>query len=209
MVNVKFKTISALVMISLISNSFAKDLGSFGETYTIAEQDFLEFIQSKAANFEQSGKSQAVKETMKQAAIRYRDRPPSVSGVTTAVENKTFDFDPSITLDHNIYGNGGQLIAVAGTRINPLVYVPLTKTLIFINSDDNKQIKWAAALDEKLKGKDKIILVDGSVLQAENSLNKKVYFDQNGRITTRFNIEHVPTTVVQNGIFLKISEVKL
>jgi len=36
-----------------------------------------------------------------------------------------------------------------------------------------------------------------------------VYFDQNGELTTRFGITGSPAVVVQDGLRLKIDEIKL
>lgn len=102
----------------------------------------------------------------------------------------------------------GKLIAQRGTHVNPLVLAPLNKTLIFYDADDKEEIEWVSKLDKKLNGKDKLILVKGSILQEEKRFSKSIYFDQAGRLTNRFNISHVPATVTQEGNKLRINEVK-
>ncbi len=198
-----------ILLSSMSHYSYAKNFGTFGETYPITETDFLEFIQSKALAYQKSGQWQETLNSTRDQAEKYRDRPTMVDGLSKAVVSKVWDFDPSITLDHNISTPDGKLIAIAGTRINPLVYVPLSKTLIFIDADDKSQVLWAVKLDEELVGKDKVILVNGSVLAQEGAFKKAVYFDQGGRLVKRFSIEHTPATVAQNGLKLRIHEVKL
>src|SRR6185437_14514015 len=89
-----------LISISMLHPAFAKDLGVMGETYPIVEIDFLEFIQSRAATFQQTGQWQNLQNKIQQDAIQYRDRPKRVSGISRAQNTKSWLFDPSIRLDH-------------------------------------------------------------------------------------------------------------
>jgi conjugal transfer pilus assembly protein TraW len=189
--------------------AFAKDLGVMGETYPIAEVDFLDFIQSRAANIQQSGAWQALQDKSQQKAVQYRDRPKAVAGMLRTQTAKSWHFDPSIVLDHDVKTHEGKIIAARGSRVNPLQVVSLSKTLIFYNSDDPEQVTWVIMQDKKLKGKTKLILVNGSVLNQEKHFKKAIYFDQEARLTSRFGITHVPAIVRQEGWTLRIEEVKL
>lgn len=191
----------------LASHLSAKDLGVMGDIYPIEEPDFLEFLQSRAAVIEKNGGLQQLQNKMQQDAVQYRDRPKPVSGIQTTHDNKSWDFDPSIVLDHDVLTPEGKVIAVAGTHVNPLVYISLKKTLIFYDADDEAQVKWAVAQDIQRKGQDKLILVNGRLLSEEKRFGKPIYFDQKGLLTTRFSIKHVPATVSQNGLLLHISEI--
>jgi len=193
----------------MIEDIYAKDCGVMGETYTIIETDFLEFIQSRIESMQQNGKWQQVQVNMQQHAIQYRDRPHAVKNISRAEEVKSWKFDPSIVLDHDLTTHEGKLIARAGTRINPLEYMSLSKTLIFFDGDDETQVKWVIELDKKLKGRDKLILVNGSVINQEKKFSQSIYFDQSGTLTLRFGITHVPATVTQNGLRLRITETRL
>lgn len=187
--------------------AIAKDLGTFGETYPIAEEDFLEFIKRRLSELEQQGEWKKVQEKMVVNTEHYRDRPTPVAGINMTTQTRTFLLNPGITLDHDVTDSNGKLIAKAGSFVNPLIFVPLTKTLIFYNADDAAQVKWAQTKDRELKGKDKLILVGGSVQAEEKRFNKSIFFDQSGRLTTRFKITHVPAFVSQDGVMLKITEV--
>lgn len=207
-----FRSLITIVMISTVCIStcvYAKDLGAIGQVYPINEVDFLDFIQSRALAMQQNGLVTKLQNDMQKSAALYRDRPTAVVGLTPAIESKSWLFDPSIVLDHDVISQDGKIIATQGTRVNPLVHVSLSKTLIFYDADDKKEIEWVTQLDKKLKGKDKFILVKGSILNEEKRLSKQVYFDQSGRLIARFNIKHVPALVSQEGAYLRISEVKL
>lgn len=96
-----------------------------------------------------------------------------------------------------------------GTRINPLDTHRLSKALIFLDEEDKAQEQWALALDQQLKGKDKIILLGGSVLNAEKHCRKAIYFDQGRRLIRHFGIKHTPAWIVQENSYLLIREVAL
>jgi conjugal transfer pilus assembly protein TraW len=198
-----------LISISMLHPAFAKDLGVMGETYPIVEIDFLEFIQSRASAFQQTGQWQHLQNKIQQDAIQYRDRPKRVSGILRVQNTKSWLFDPSIRLDHDVRTPDGKLIAYSGARVNPLALMTLSKALIFYNGDDPDQVAWVMAQDKALKGKDKLILVNGSVLQQEKRFNKSIYFDQERRLTSRFGITHVPAIIIQEGSKLRIKEVAL
>lgn len=152
------------------------------------------------------------KETQKKAEL-YRDRPVP-SRLSHAEDNRSWLFDPSIFLDRDIFAQDGKKIASKGKKINPLLYVSLNKILVFYDADDKKEIEWVNEfLKEQNKQKDhkkniKLILVNGSILNEEKRTLSPIYFDQSSRLTNRFGIKNVPATVRQEGLFLRITEVK-
>jgi type-F conjugative transfer system protein TraW len=207
---IQLSAISVLILCAFITKAtYANDLGVMGETYPILEMDFLDFIQSRIEQIQKNGQWQALQNRATQSAISYRDRPPRVVGITRARETKSWKYDPSIVLDHDVISPDGKLIAVAGTRVNPLNFITVTKTLIFYDSDDETQVKWVLEQDKKLNGKDKLILINGSALDQEKRFKKPIYFDQSGKLTSRFSITHVPAIVYQEGTVLRVAEIKL
>lgn len=196
-----------LFILSLPLSVSANDLGLFGKAFPILEPDFLKVLQTRVSKLSRTGYFYQLQNAMKIQASRIANRPPPVIGISTTEVPKTWDYDPSITMSQDIKAPDGRLIVKAGTRYNPLSQIQLDETLIFYNADDKEQVRWAEKLDKQLKGQDKLILVNGSILSQEKLFNKPVYFDQFGRLTTRFNIKHVPATVKQDGLRLKVSEV--
>ena len=116
--------------------TLAKNLGVMGPVYPIEEPDFLQFIKTRVETLENNGQWQKVETTTKAHAQQYRDRPTPVPNVTHAVKDKRWLFDPSVTLDEAITTPEGTIIAAAGTRVNPLARISLSKTLIFYDADD-------------------------------------------------------------------------
>ena len=94
-------------------------------------------------------------------------------------------------------------MVAAGTKINPLVISPLTKTLFFIDARDQRQLLLVKKLAEP---EDKIILLGGSVFKAGEFLKRRVYLDVPG-FHTRMKIKNLPSIVSQEGDKLKVQEV--
>jgi conjugal transfer pilus assembly protein TraW len=204
-----FPHLFIFVIMSMSLPIYAKNVGTIGQIYSIKEVDFLEFIQSRALSMQQNGLLNRLQNDMQKNAEEYRNRPTPVKNVAHSTETKSWILDPSIILDHDVLTPEGKLIAAQGTRVNPLAYIALSKALIFYDADDKKEMQWVLEMDKKLNGKDKVILVNGSLLIEEKRLGKQVYFDQSGHLAERFNIKHVPAIVIQEGQHLRVSEIKL
>ena len=202
------KIIVIMFGIGLFAECHAADLGNLGQVYPIIEEDFLSFIQSRISSMQKSGEWDQIQNTFRQNVQRHADRPTVVGSISVATENRTWRFDPSITLPYDLHDHEGRLVVQAGTTINPLKTISLHHTLIFFDGDNPDQIIVVKNAETTFKGKTKLILVKGSVSDNEKRFNKPIYFDQEGRLVNKFNIKHVPAIVEQDGLYLKISEVK-
>jgi conjugal transfer pilus assembly protein TraW len=179
-----------IVLSSAIHLADATSLGTDGEVYPIVEPDLLQLIQANVA-----AQSQAFRE-WNQNNYERMDRQPRVEGLSRTQQSRVVLFDPTVTLPN---------IGV----INPLDTVSLTQPLIFYDADDKQQVQWVQQIDQQLHGNAKLILVGGSVLSQMQLFHKKIYFDQEGKLTARFQLKHVPVLMTQEGKHLKIQEVAL
>jgi conjugal transfer pilus assembly protein TraW len=110
-------------------------------------------------------------------------------------------------MERDIRDQKGNLIAPAGQRINPLDFVSIRQDLVFIDGDDSEQLAWATTRYTDLKAK--IIFVRGSPVEQMTAKKRRFYFDQQGKLTSRFGIEHTPAVVTQAGKVMRVSEVVL
>ncbi len=202
-----FNKIASLFLILGAFNTYAKDLGILGETYVIAEKDFMEYLKERVEIMTENGAWDEVKQKLVMDAQKLRDRPRPVENISKTLSPKSWFFDPSIVLENDIKNEKGEIIALQGKRINPLEYTSLTKAILFIDSDDKEQLAWASKQNKMLLNKTKIILVHGSLLETEKELKSVIYFDQEGRLVKRFGIRYVPAVIVQEERGLRISEV--
>jgi len=185
---------------------YAKDLGVVGQVYTILEDDFLQLVEARYQSMKNNGEWDRNIKAWQKQIIDNVERPSPVLGLTQTTVHRSYYVDPSIELAHNIYAADGQIIANAGTVVNPLDRMTFHKTLLFIDADNPKQIAWAIKQDRERDGKTKWILVNGSISDTVKSQQKPVYFDQGGKLISHFKIEHVPAMLYQNGKQIKIEE---
>lgn len=183
----------------------AKNLGVRGHTWEIIETDLLTHLKAKASAFAGNGGLDAWQKDAERQVRSYVETPPPVADVTPALEDRSRLFDPSIRVAEDIHDHEGRLIAKAGTLVNPLDYVTLSKDLLFIDGRDEAQVTWALGIKRPAK----IVLVAGPVAALMREHKRALYFDQKGLLTRRFQIAAVPASVSQDGRRLRIQEFPL
>lgn len=189
-----------------ISGGIAKDLGTFGEMFPIAETNLVEAIQSKLAKLEQDGSLKNYQAQVQSKVEAKLKRPTAVSGVVHTKKPKTFTFDPSITVTADLKDHKGNVFHKKGEVVNPLHYRSMTKPLVFIDGYELKHIEWALKVLKKYPMA-KVILVKGEPLKLMDELGIAIYFDQFGKLTQKLGIGQVPALVTQDNNLLKIEEV--
>lgn len=205
----KLINISLAVAIAMCSQTQAKDFGTFGHTYPIDEPDLLQDIQTKLVNLEESGMIKQHQNEIVEKTKRSLANPPAVKGLTKATQYREYCIDPSIVVPYDLKDHEGQIFQKAGTKYNPLGPTPLRTKLVFIQGDDEDQVRWVQETFFDLDIKVKVILVSGAPFALMESWDKPVFFDQGGVITSKLEIKAVPAVVEQEGRHLKISEIYL
>ena len=203
-------TLVAAVLIfgGVATGSRAEDLGTVGQTYAIAEPHLLNYIEQTLRQKERSGELANLEEQAKSRVIESIRHPKPLAGIRPTQVSRTFYFDPSIKVEQNITDDKGNIIVPAGTTKNPLEVVSLSKHLLFFDGSDPQQVRHARALIDHYGGKVKPILVAGSYLDLMKAWQLSVYFDQQGVLTRKFGITQVPALVSQEGLRLRIDEIK-
>lgn len=182
----------------------AKDYGQVGTVFPVIEQDLLRVIEMRLKTMQADGRLDAFNQKLKANTEAKVRRPPPVPGIATAIAARSWLFDPSIVIDHDIRDTKGNFIAKKGQRVNPLDFIVVSTPLVFIDGDDEAQLAWAM----KKHGQNaKIIMVRGSPLEAMTRHQRRFYFDQSGILVRRFGIQAVPALVVQEGKAMRISEI--
>lgn len=196
---------ACLLSIVICNGALAADLGVIGDTYPIREENLADVLKQRASELVSGEKWDSLQKQWRDRAQEYRDRPLPARTFQTIKSTKSFLLDPSIELDHDIESNEGRVIAKKGARVNPLKFVTLTETLIFLDGDDVRQVKWAKGQERQFQ-KIKIILLSGSIAATEKQFKHPLYFDQGGAIAAKLQVEFVPAIVRQEGLTLRIIE---
>jgi conjugal transfer pilus assembly protein TraW len=185
----------------------AVDHGQIGQAWPIAEPDLLEVIRSRLEQARATGGLDALNARFARRAKARIQRPPPVAGIGTAVADRTWEYDPAVTIQGDVRDHKGNLLAAAGQRINPLDTISLVQKLLFIDGDSPAQVAWAMRQGDDLKAR--VILVRGAPFDLIKANRRRFYFDQEGSLTTKFGIVHTPASVEQNGRILIVREVAL
>ena len=215
MLTSKNQLIILLVLTIAILPVYAKDFGTQGHSYQISEQEFLQMIAERLNKIDMKKEQ----EKMQRVVHDRVENPRAVEAVKPATSTRSFYFDPTYTLDKDVVFPCGKILHRAGTQVNPLEHMDLNRRLLFIDARRIEQVKWLREEldkplpDQKEAVEDKVILVSGSPSTLKKLLKdehkNKVYFDQNGELTARFGITGSPAVVVQDGLRLRIDEIKL
>jgi len=189
-----------------IGGAHAEDLGVIGPVYEIAEKDLLAFIEARLRAKEQSGELAALHREATDRALRLIEEPPPVAEVGKATKARTYYYDPSVVVPANITDEAGRVLIAAGTKVNPLDAVSLSKPLLFFDARDPRQVRQARALIASHRGQIKLILTGGSYMALMRRWKLRVYYDQQGALIKQLGIRAVPALVSQEGKRLKIDE---
>ena len=182
----------------------AKDYGQLGTTTPVIEPDLLAAIEARLLAVQASGKMAAMQKALAARTEAKVKRPPPVAGLSATTTTRTWTYDPTITVGSDIFDHQGHLIIPAGRRINPLDTVGLRQSLVFLDADDPAQLRWAVSKTTALNAK--LILTNGSPFAVMKAEQRRVYFDQGGKLTSKFGIRHTPAVVEQAGRALKVTE---
>ncbi len=186
----------------------AKDLGTHGKVYPIAEKDFLNVILDRAQGEVDSGQWNQRVDKWKKRAIAKTNRPDGII-LPRSEATESHLYDPSTITPNEIRDTAGRLIHPAGTKVNPLSMTTMSKQLLFIDGDDRTQVSWMMEATKDVPDKFKVILTNGPVIDLMNELNRRLYFDQKQKLVKELAIKKLPALVYQEGLYLRIDEVAI
>jgi conjugal transfer pilus assembly protein TraW len=200
------RTVLLIALLTALPCS-ARDLGTHGRVYPLVEQDLVEVMMAKAQAEVDSGQwARQIDEWRDQA--RERAARPKGIVLPRAEQDRSFHYDPSIILSHDIRDASGVLIYPKGTQVNPLDFVSMTQGLILIDGDDPEQIDWMLGLKDLAAFK--AVLTNGPILDLMQRHNHRLYFDQHQRLVNKFGVKALPARIYQDGArYLRVDEVAL
>ncbi len=200
------RTVLLIALLTALPCS-ARDLGTHGRVYPLVEEDLVEVMMAKAQAEVDSGQwARQIDEWRDQA--RERAARPKGIVLPRAEQDRSFYYDPSIIVSHDIRDASGVLIYPKGTQVNPLDFVSMTQGLILIDGDDPEQIDWMLGLKDLAAFK--AVLTNGPILDLMQRLNHRLYFDQHQRLVNKFGVKALPARIYQDGArYLRVDEVAL
>lgn len=173
------------------------NLGSFGPTVQVGEEDIIEVMQKRAAEYDWKGAAEG-------ALDRFWARTEKHDLPRTQVR-RTLTMDPTIEVQKTISAPDGTVIAAAGDRINPLEFAPFQPVLAFFDPGDLEQVQWAKAVVEASEAP--VILMASQLrsldgLEGLGRMSDEIgtrIFKLPNDVRERFNLQVVPTIVRAHG----------
>jgi conjugal transfer pilus assembly protein TraW len=202
-----FRIVVLIAAAALLPAAPAADLGVIGPTYPVGEQSALELIMQRLHAKERTGELAKLQEEGTRLALNSIKNMPPVAGIVTAVDRGQRLIDPSVTYTQAVTTDDGRIVIPAGTTINPLEVMGLSKTLVFFDGRDSEQADAVRQLVAQGGERIKPILVAGSWLDLTKAWKTQVYYDQHGTLSQRFGIRAVPAVIRQHDKMLVLDEI--
>lgn len=191
-----------LIKGDLVSLSYAisrfreelKDYGTFGNLYSVKEEDILKVFASK---------QKGIEERLRERLSEIKDKMMVLSKYDGYFEyankDRIYYINPKVILEDNIYDHKGDVIIPKGTVFNPMEYAKLGRYIV-IDGNSQKQVEFA--LNGNFK---KIILISGNLQKLITTYGKPFYF-ANDELIERFRIKRVPAIIEGDGEYVKVTE---
>lgn len=194
--------ISILVLSLLpMSQGWAKDLGTFGAVYPIAEPDSLSELKEKAAKVDWKRHLDREKLTRKVRSFM----PKDLKRLPAARRDRAFLSDLSYSLDVDIPDGKGGILYPKGYTFNPLDYIRFQRTIVVINGKDRRQVEWFRNSPWFKDVNAMLLLTDGSYFPLGDRLRRPVFY-ANSLIVGRLGLKAVPSVAQQKGRYLEVRE---
>ncbi len=188
------------------AGTVSTDLGVVGKVYPVAERSLLAALMERLRQAQSSGEFARIEQAARQRWQTYAQQPPG-QHFPRAPKTRTRQLDMTLTVEHNLADADGNVFAKAGTRVNPLAMMQLSKDILLFDAADAAQAVWAKQYITTSKRPVKPILTAGPVLQLMQDWNVQLWFDQGGYLAKRFRIEYLPVVLRQRGELLELEEV--
>jgi conjugal transfer pilus assembly protein TraW len=195
--------ITIILAIGMHGETLAKDLGKYGATYPITEEDAISQLKKAIAKYDWEKFKIKQKEKIKNF------KPKDLVDLPVAKEDKVFKVDMTGAIKEDIIGRDGEVIYPKGYRYNPMEYVFMRRIIVFINGKDEKQIEWYKKSPYPADMRTMLLITDGSYLDVRKKLNTMTVYYANKEIIERMGIKAVPSVAVQKGTELEVQEYAL
>jgi conjugal transfer pilus assembly protein TraW len=187
---------SAMLLLSL--PAFAKDLGTVGKTYPIAETDALSELEDRARRIDTK------KMLAKAQPEKYR--PGNLKNLPRASKTRSYQVDMTYTVQEDIPDGKGGVLYPQGYTFNPLTYMPFKKTLVVIDGNDRQQVEWFAGSQYKSDPSVMLLLTDGASGDVQKRVRRPVFYATEP-IVSRFRLSAVPSIIRAKGLNMEVEEI--
>lgn len=195
-----------LFLCQVAAGAVSTDLGVVGKVYPVAEHSLLDVLMERLKQAQSSGEFARIEQAARQLWQAYAQQPPG-QHFPRVPKARTRQLDMSLTVEHDLADADDNVFAKAGTKVNPLAMMQLSKDILLFDATDAAQAAWARRYIAASERPIKPIVTAGPVLQLMQDWNVQLWFDQGGYLAKRFRIQYLPVVLRQRGELLELEEV--
>lgn len=177
----------------------AKDIGTFGMTYRIAERDALAEIEERARQVDW-------RKVLDKRKVENFQGPPDRVRLPRTKRNRSFPVDMTYTTEIDVPDGKGGILYPKGYTFNPLDYVTYPKTLVVIDGTDPELVKWFAASEYDKRLDVMLLLTEGSFGSVSKKISRPLFYADR-KIVERLKLQAVPSVVRQKGRAMEVLEI--
>lgn len=202
----RFRAIFLAISVFLLGAGvcFAKQLGTVGAVYPVAEPDALAEIRAAAAKVDWG---KALDRRKKLEAIK-KFRPADLHPLPAARANRSFLVDMTYTMDIDIPDGKGGILYPRGYSFNPLDYLKLSTVLVVMDAGDRRQVEWFKASPHADDYRTRLLLSGGDYFDLTRELDRPVFYLAD-TVAKRLRLAAVPAVIRQQNNMLLVQEVLL
>jgi len=186
----------------MVAQASAKNLGTVGRVYPVAEPDALAEIREAAGRVDWD---KAV-DRQKMLAMIKNFRPADLHLLPVAGADRTFLADMRYTLNMDIPDGKGGVLYPKGYSFNPLDYLHLTSVLVVIDAEDRRQVDWFKSSPHVGDYHTRLLLAGGDYYDLAEELGRPVFYLMDP-VAKRLRLAAVPSVIRQKGNMLEVREI--
>ncbi len=197
---------SILLSIGLSITLLAKTVHTEGKTWQFAEKNAVQELQEIAERDKDI--AYARMETAKKEAVEKvkNYKAPNASKLTRATADRVFYPDMTYELDRDIADAQGKLLYPKGFKFNVMDYTGLNGIkIVAFDPTDKEQVDWYTKGGYNKSVADMVLITDGAAYQITEKFDRPIYY-LTKPITDRFNLQHTPCVIEQEGKRIKVTE---
>ena len=183
----------------VIASANAKDLGTFGRTYPIAEKDALTEIEERARQVDWE-------KVMDKRKLENFQGPPDKATLPRAQRGQVRQVDMTYTAEIDVPDGKGGILYPKGYTFNPLDFITYPKTIIVINGNDKDQVSWFKDSEYSQQMDVTLMITEGAFGVITKKVNRTVFYATT-KIINRFQLAAVPSIIKQKGQYMEVTEV--
>lgn len=188
------------------------NLGKYGETRKVIERDLLEEIKERYAALDG--------DKLRDRAINQFWQKQKFSRLPESTKSNVHFIDPTVKVSKDIVNPAGQVLARAGTVINPLAQNAMNSAYVVINPNSVEQTNWALTWLEENKRSFHTVMVIATEINKDKGwdhltevreLFKQEIYILPEEMKNRFSIVAVPTVVSTDltRMVLRVEQIKI